>query len=150
MAHDERSLLMLSRSESVDLLSQAGVGRVVYTEGAMPAVVPVTFAVHAGEIVMRTSAQTHLAAAAVRGDVLAFEVDDFDPVARTGSSVVIVGIPGIVVDPEALARIHLVLDPWPPGHHDICIRLPLTVVTGRRIAGSSPERVAVTVRAGSG
>jgi len=89
-----------------------------------------------GDIVMRTSRDTHLAAAAVRGDVLAFEVDDFDLLARTGSSVVVVGQPVLVVDAEDLARIRLVLDPWPPGKHDICIRLPMTVVTGRRVASS--------------
>ena len=137
MPHEERSLLALSPSESVDLLSRAQVGRVVFTERALPAVVPVTFALHADGIVMRTSGYTSLAAAAARGGVLAFEIDHIDPASRTGWSVVVLGEPELVTNAEERARINLVLEPWVPGHHDVCIRLPLTVVTGRRIASSS-------------
>lgn len=137
MPHEQRSLLALSPSESVDLLSRAQVGRVVFTERALPAVVPVGFALHADGIVMHTSEDMSLAAAAARGDVLAFEVDDIDPASRTGWSVVVVGKPELVTNAEERAGINLVLEPWAPGHNDVCIRLPLTVVTGRRIASSS-------------
>ena len=137
MPYEERSLLALSPSACVDLLSRAQVGRVVFTERALPAVVPVAFALHADGIVVHTSGDTSLAAAAARGDVLAFEVDDIDPASRTGWSVVVLGEPELVTSAEERARINLVLEPWAPGHHDVCIRLPLTVVTGRRIASSS-------------
>jgi nitroimidazol reductase NimA-like FMN-containing flavoprotein (pyridoxamine 5'-phosphate oxidase superfamily) len=132
MATEDRSLMALSRHECVDLLRQAQVGRVVFTERAMPAVVPVSFAMHDDAVVMHTSSDSRLAAAAHRG-VLAFEADDIDPASRTGWSVVVVGEPRLVSDPQELARIRLLLQPWAPGHLDVCLRLPLSVVTGRRI-----------------
>ena len=145
MPNEDRSLLALSHSESVDLLSGAQVGRVVFSERALPAVVPVTFALHADGIVMHTSRDTSLAVAAERGDVLAFEVDDIDPASRTGWSVVVLGKPELVTNAKDRARINLVLESWVSGHHDVCIRLPLTVVTGRRIASSSSAPATSTV-----
>lgn len=129
--------MSLSHSESVDLLSHAEVGRVAFTERALPAIVPVTFALHDDTIVIRTSGRTSLGAAASRGGVLAFEVDDFDPATRSGSSVVVLGEPELVTDALERALIDLVLQPWAPGHHDVWIRLPLTVVTGRKITAES-------------
>lgn len=136
MLHEERSLEAMSHSESVELLSRSQVGRVVFTERAMPAVAPVTYVLHADSIVMHTSGDTRLAAAAARGGVLAFEVDDIDPTSRTGWSVVVLGEPRLVTSAEERARMHLVLEPWAPGQFDVCIRLPLTVVTGRRIVAA--------------
>lgn len=130
--HDERSLVALSRRECVALLGNAKIGRAVFTERALPAVLPVTFVVHDNAIVMATSAGTRLAAAAHRG-LLAFEVDDINPDTRTGWSVVVTGLPDLVTDPLERAGIEAVLAPWAPGTHDVYIRLPLTVLTGRCI-----------------
>lgn len=128
-----RSLEGLSLTEAVALLATAAVGRVVFTAGALPAVVPVTFAVHAGAVVLRTSAGTRLAAAA-DGSVLSLQADDVDPEARTGWSVVVTGLAELVSDPRERAVIHGLAEPWAPGHHDVYVRIPLTVVTGRRVA----------------
>ena len=97
---------------------------------------PVTFAVHDDSIVMRTSAGTRLATAADHG-VLAFEVDDVDPVTRTGWSVVVTGLAEIVTDSLQRAVIHGMVEPFAPGHNDVCVRLPLAVVTGRRVAAGA-------------
>ena len=136
MPHQEHSLLALSQREALYLLSTTPVGRVVFTEQALPAVVPVTFAVHGAGLVMRTSGDTRLAKATARGGVLAFEIDEIDPETQTGWSVVVLGEPHLITDVEERARIDLVLAPWAPGCHDVCIRLPLTMVTGRRIVRS--------------
>ena len=104
----------------------------VFTVGALPAIVPVTFAVHGEAVVMCTAADTRLAIAA-NGGVLAFEADDVDPVTCTGWSVVVTGVAELVTDPTERAGIHAVVAPWAPGQHDVFIRLPFTVVTGRRI-----------------
>jgi nitroimidazol reductase NimA-like FMN-containing flavoprotein (pyridoxamine 5'-phosphate oxidase superfamily) len=133
---DERSMFALSRSESMALLTRSRVGRLVFTEHALPAVTPVPFAFLADEIVTHSSGDTGLAAAATRGRVLAFEVDDIDPAARTGWSVVVVGEPELVTSAEDRERIDHALAPWAPAQQDVCIRLPLTVVTGRRIAST--------------
>jgi uncharacterized protein len=134
MIYAERALTALSRRECVGLLAGQQIGRVVFTERALPAVVPVTFAVHDDAVVMCTAADTRLAAAATRG-VLAFQVDDIDPSTRSGWSVVVVGVAELVDDHAEQARLRLVLQPWVPGRNVVFIRLPLKVVTGRRIGG---------------
>jgi nitroimidazol reductase NimA-like FMN-containing flavoprotein (pyridoxamine 5'-phosphate oxidase superfamily) len=139
MFSEERSLEELSKSDAVALLSTIPVGRVVFTVGALPAIVPVAFAVHDDAIMMRTSSRSRLARAAP-GGVLAFEVDDVDPVTRTGWSVVVTGVASVVADPAERAVIDGVVEMFAPGHTDVCIRLPLTMVTGRRVtaAGRKP------------
>jgi uncharacterized protein len=135
MTYAERSLMALSRRECVALLGQEKIGRAVFTDRALPAVVPVTFAIQDDAVLMCTAADTRLAAAASRG-VLAFQADDIDPSTRGGWSVVVVGVAELVDDPAEQARIRLVLEPWVPGRNEVFIRLPLKVVTGRRILGS--------------
>jgi nitroimidazol reductase NimA-like FMN-containing flavoprotein (pyridoxamine 5'-phosphate oxidase superfamily) len=127
--------MALSRRECVALLSKGKIGRAVFTERALPAIVPVTFAIYDDAVVICTAADTRLAAAASRG-VLAFQVDDIDPSTRGGWSVVVVGVAELVDDPAEQACIRLVLEPWVPGRNEVFIRLPLKVVTGRRILGS--------------
>ena len=125
----------LSTRDAVALLASTGVGRVVFTVAALPAVVPITFVVHRDAVVMRTGAGTRLASAA-DGGVLAFESDDVDPVARTGWSVVVIGIAEVVSDPVQRAVIHRLVKPFAPGENDVAVRLPLSVVTGRRVTGA--------------
>jgi uncharacterized protein len=144
MMRTERALMALPRRECVALLSGKQVGRAVFTERAMPAVVPVTFAVYDDAIVMCTAADTRLASAASRG-VLAFQVDDIDQDTRSGWSVVVVGVAELVTDHVEQATIRSLLEPWAPGRNEVFIRLPLKVVTGRRIEATddSPGELAV-------
>jgi nitroimidazol reductase NimA-like FMN-containing flavoprotein (pyridoxamine 5'-phosphate oxidase superfamily) len=147
MFSEDRSLETLTKRDAVALLSTASVGRVVFTVGALPAIVPVSFAVHGDAIVMRTSLESRLARAAP-GGVLAFEVDDVDPATRTGWSVVVTGLASTVSDPAERAAIEAIVETFAPGQTDLCIRLPLTVVTGRRVAaarGAPPSGVAVVL-----
>jgi DNA-binding NarL/FixJ family response regulator len=83
-------LQVLSRQECLDLLDTAQIGRIVFTDRALPAVKPVNFCLYGEHIVIRTSAGSKLAAATQR-TVVAFEADDFDPDSRTGRSVTMVG-----------------------------------------------------------
>lgn len=137
MPPSQRSLEALSGQEAVELLSKALIGRVVFSVGALPAVVPVTFAVLDHAVVLRTAADTRLATAA-DGAVLAFEVDDVDPVTRTGWSVVVTGVAEVVTDALRCALIRAVVEPFAPGDHQVYIRLPLSVVTGRRVTADAP------------
>ncbi|HEX4699229.1 MAG TPA: pyridoxamine 5'-phosphate oxidase family protein [Actinomycetes bacterium] len=136
MSDDVLSLELLSRSECVRLLTGAQVGRVVLTAGALPAVVPVTFAVLDDAVVMCTASDTRLAAAA-DGGMLAFEIDEVDLPSRTGWSVVVTGVAELVMDSLTRSRIRGMVVPWAPGHLDVFIRLPLTVITGRRIVAEA-------------
>jgi hypothetical protein len=73
-------------------------------------------------------------AQAVRGAVVAFEVDHLDPASRTGWSVLVLGVAELVTDQEVLARARVLgPHPWASGRKEYLIRIPLGVVSGRRI-----------------
>ncbi len=127
----------LDRSECMRLLAGREVGRVVYTEAALPAVTVVTYGVLGSSIVFRTSAESRLART-VPESVVAFEVDDLDPVSRTGWSVVATGPACLVEEPSTLARLDaLLLVPWATGDRRTYIRISPGLVTGRRIMAAA-------------
>jgi nitroimidazol reductase NimA-like FMN-containing flavoprotein (pyridoxamine 5'-phosphate oxidase superfamily) len=142
MLQDARALEVLSRAECLTLLHGAQVGRAVFTVGALPAIVPVTFTVHDDAILMCTAADTRLAGAG-NGQVLAFEVDELDPVTRTGWSVVVTGLAELVTNPAERSLVDAVVAPWVPGRRDVLIRVPFTVVAGRRIVAASSADAAI-------
>src|SRR5437868_8294177 len=90
MTLDSAGLQVLSPEECLLLLGSARIGRIVYTDRALPAVLPVAFCLDGTDIVIRTAAGSTLAAA-TRNAVVAFEADDFDPDMRSGWSVTAVG-----------------------------------------------------------
>jgi nitroimidazol reductase NimA-like FMN-containing flavoprotein (pyridoxamine 5'-phosphate oxidase superfamily) len=127
----------LTPDECLDLLGSASVGRVGVTIDALPAVLPVNFAVSDGAVVFRTVPGTKLDAA-TRGAVVAFEVDAYgtsqDP---RGWSVLVRGVAHEVTDPAELAAARaLPLESWAfDGRADRFVRIEPTVVTGRRVVG---------------
>lgn len=124
---------VLTRDESLALLPTVPVGRLVFTERALPAVVPVKFLVDRGRIVLRTGAARSLAAA-VRESVVAFEVDRIDPGAHQGWSVVVTGRAAEVRDARELDRLRgLPLLPWVGGQLDQVIVIAIELVDGRRM-----------------
>jgi len=129
---DGRSFEVIDREECVRLLSGAVVGRMVFTDGALPAVVPVTFAVDGDAVVCRTTAGSRLARAA-DGAVLALEADHLDVARRAGWSVVVTGLAEVVTAEDEVRRVGELVQPWAPGDHDVVIRLRTTVLTGRRV-----------------
>lgn len=115
------------------LLSAVPVGRVVATAGALPLVVPVTFALDGHAVVFRTASGGTLAAA-TNHVVVAFEADVVDPEQRTGWSVVVTGVAMPVTDVSELVRLEqLGLVPWAPGQRDQYVRITPGLVTGRRL-----------------
>ncbi|MFI7464862.1 pyridoxamine 5'-phosphate oxidase family protein [Nonomuraea sp. NPDC049646] len=135
MQLDSSGLQVLSREECLRLLSSTPIGRIVYTDRALPAVQPVNFCLDGERVVIRTSIGSKLAAA-TRHAVVAFEADEFDPAMRTGWSVTAVGHARAVTDPAETARLAaLPLSPWAPGSRDHYIVVDAEQVSGRRIAG---------------
>lgn len=135
MLQTPESAHVLTRDESLALLPTVPVGRLVFTERVLPAVVPVNFLVDHGRIVLRTGATSSLSAA-VRGSVVAFEVDQIDSEARQGWSVVVTGRASEVQNPLELHRLSgLPLLPWVGGQLDHFIVIPIELVNGRRIGG---------------
>lgn len=130
---DANGLEILDRRECLALLGSVPLGRVVFTERALPAVQPVDFALDRDCVVIRMAPGSRLATA-MRGTVVAFEADDFDGDSRTGWSVTVVGQASAVRDPAEVNRLsRLPLRPWAPGRRDQFIRIPSQHVTGRRM-----------------
>lgn len=131
----DRRLVPLDRRACVDLLRTAQIGRLVFTNRALPEVFPVNFRVFEGGIVVRVGNGSHAAAGAI-DTVVAFEADQIDTATRTGWSVTVVGHTSEVLDPAERARIvALPLVAWAGGDRDRFIRIPLDRVTGRRLVG---------------
>ncbi len=139
----ERRLDELSPAECRQHLRTARVGRLVFTEGALPAVHPVNFLIDGDDVVIRTGPGAKLAAAA-RGDVLAFEVDEIDRESRSGWSVLVVGHASLVVDiDENVALAEPVYRPWVNGRREHLIRIAGERITGRRLSFPSDVRADV-------
>ena len=135
MLRTEPQTVELTRQECLALLRTVPVGRLVFTDRALPAVVPVNFVLDHSGIVVRTGAGSTLAAA-VRGAVVAFEVDDFDATARNGWCVTITGQARQVTDPLELERLRaLELAPYAGGDRNNFVVVPVELVSGRRVGG---------------
>jgi uncharacterized protein len=131
MDSDGPALEQLSRDECLKLMASVPVGRVIYTRRALPAVELVNFALHEGDIVLRTDRSGKLAAAA-RGAVVAFEADCLDFAGRVGWSVTAIGPSREVTDPEEIARLRTIgLSSWAPGMREHFIRISPGIVSGR-------------------
>ncbi len=137
-AQTQRLLAVLDEAECRRLLATASVGRVAFTEGAMPAIQPASFAVSGNDVLIPTGLGSKMAAGS-RGAILAFEVDDYDLAERTGWNVTVVGPSRLISDPSDVTALnaHGVL-PWVPATTHCYIALRMAVVRGRRI--SSPRR----------
>jgi len=129
----DEGLELLEEDDCLDLLSHPKVGRIGVTVGALPAIFPVNFAMSEGAVVFRTGEGTKLAAATDQA-VVAFEVDDWDPMEHTGWSVLALGRASVVEDPDEVAKLRrLPLAPWAGGSREHFVRMPIEFVSGRRI-----------------
>src|SRR5215467_7499493 len=90
---DGRRLQSITRSESLRLLGDVSMGRVVFTHRALPAVRPVSHIVEGEQIIIRVDRESALARAisANARDVVAFEADEIDPADHLGWSVIVIG-----------------------------------------------------------
>lgn len=132
--HD--GFLELDRQECLRLMASTPVGRIVHTRQALPAVLPVTFCLGDGGVVLlRTAAASELVRA-VDGVVVAFETDEVDAAARSGWSVVVTGRADVVTDPVEHARLCRVGPrSWAPSPDEVFVRIEPELVTGRQLVG---------------
>lgn len=135
---DSNGLEVLSSDECLVLAGTVSIGRIVFTDRALPAVQPVNFVLDNGCVIIRTTEGTKLAAA-TRHAIVAFEVDDFDSNAQAGWSVTLVGRAEPVRDPAESDRLAgLPLRSWASGARVRFIRIIPELVNGRRLRGSMP------------
>ena len=132
-------LVELDEAERLRLLAGHEIGRVVFTDAALPAAQPVTYLLDDEEIVFRTGGGGKLAAA-TRNAVVAFQVDRIDTVTRSGWTVLGVGQAYEVVVPDRLAELAERLPtPWAPNRTAHTIAIPLQRLSGRRLMVLPPS-----------
>jgi uncharacterized protein len=132
-AEGQRLLAVLDEAECRRLLATASIGRVAFTEGAMPAIQPASFAVSGNDVLIPTGLGSKMAAGS-RGAVLAFEVDDYDLTERTGWNVTVIGPSRLISDSRHVTALNaLGVLPWAPATTHCYIALHMAVVRGRRI-----------------
>lgn len=133
----DAELEALTPEECMSLAATMPIGRIVFTDRALPAVQPVNFLIDDGSVIIRTAQGSKLAAA-TRNAIVAFEIDEFDQLSHAGWSVTMVGRAQSVRDPAESARLaELPLYTWAPGPRDRFIRIRPEHITGRRVNASA-------------
>jgi nitroimidazol reductase NimA-like FMN-containing flavoprotein (pyridoxamine 5'-phosphate oxidase superfamily) len=119
----------LTRGDCLRLIGAGGLGRVVFTDAAMPAVQPVAFVLDGDEAVFRVPRGGPLDAA-TRGTVVGFQVDDIDPGTQAGWSVLAVGRAYEVTD---RGRLTVFAAGWGGDGTAHTVAVPLERLSGQRI-----------------
>lgn len=139
MEIDRNGLEVLGRDECLRLIGSATLGRLAITSRALPLVLPVNFRLVGERVVFRTGLGTKLDAA-TSGNVVAFEVDDMDPLWHTGWSVLVTGVAHEVTDHAERAELEALGIPrWAPAAADRIVAVDTDVITGRRIGTSASK-----------
>ncbi|MGX7761629.1 pyridoxamine 5'-phosphate oxidase family protein [Streptomyces angustmyceticus] len=133
-----RRRIELDRAESLRLLGTVSLGRIVFTQNALPAIRPVNHLLHHGEVIIRTHEGAALAGltghAGDDGVVVAYEADAIDPATHCGWSVVVTGYCHLVTDPDDLAHYRALLHPWAEHRMSYALRIRPDLVTGLRLS----------------
>ncbi|WP_228982057.1 pyridoxamine 5'-phosphate oxidase family protein [Streptomyces sp. DH12] len=133
-----RRVAPLDRAEALRLLGTVSLGRIVFTQRALPAVRPVNHLMDGDDVIVRLHDGATLASLVAPADapgiVVAYEADAIDPETHVGWSVVVTGYARRVTDAADLARLAARLRPW--AHHpavNAALRIRPDLVTGLRL-----------------
>ena len=118
----------LERNESLALLATGQVGRLAFTRRALPDIVPVNFVLRGEDLLIRLDPSSFVAQA-VRGAVVAFEVDDLDLAGKGSWSVTVVG--SSAVDETGAEE-------WEGGNPALLMRIGTEFISGRRLGPQPP------------
>ncbi|MFI0539351.1 pyridoxamine 5'-phosphate oxidase family protein [Streptomyces sp. WSLK1-3] len=137
---EPRRSIGIDSAEALRLLGSVSVGRIVFTQHALPTIRPVNHVLADGDIVIRTHAGAALTSrtrqAPQQGVVVAYEADAIDPDTHLGWSVVVTGYAQLVTDPDELARYQALLRPWVDRTMDYAVRIHPDLVTGIRLTAA--------------
>lgn len=141
MSTGQRRLTELTREQALRLLGSVPLGRIAFTQHALPAIRLVNHLLDRGDIIIRSHSGTAIvsAAAAAQGAVVAYEADAVDPNDHHGWSVIVTGTAHLVTDPGQVAHYQQALTPWVTGDMDQVIRVRPGIVTGYRLDGEGPR-----------
>ena len=134
----DRVMEELDANECLRLIGPGGIGRIAYVGRFGPAVLPVNFRLRGGAIVFRTAEhgpldedlRTGIADADYK---VAFEIDDIDPAAERGWSVLVQGPAHHVQGAELDVARSAGIESWAPGDRELFVRIVPTRITGRRV-----------------
>ncbi|MFE9255207.1 pyridoxamine 5'-phosphate oxidase family protein [Streptomyces sp. NPDC006879] len=124
----------LGRGEALRLLATVSLGRIVFTQHALPAVRPVSHLVDGEDIVVRLQDGGALASLTATPDapsiVVAYEADTIDPETHLGWSVVVTGYVSVVAEEEGRDPYATLLLPWVRHAATRALRIRPDLVTG--------------------
>jgi nitroimidazol reductase NimA-like FMN-containing flavoprotein (pyridoxamine 5'-phosphate oxidase superfamily) len=92
----------LGLDECLDVLSRHRLGRLAFTDRALPSISPMTYALVGSHVLLRIDPQDDLSH--VDGQVVAFSVDELQPRATTGKTVVVTGTARLLRVPAELLQ----------------------------------------------
>lgn len=144
MSRNLHRILDISAQRCRELLAshRPRLGRVAFAEDGdpdWPSVLPINYAYHEQAVYFRTFEGSKLFAA-LRGQRVAFEVDNVDEHWQEGWSVVALGRLDLVDDVEEEQAVDAVLWSWAAGQTERLVRLDVEQLSGREIIGRPPER----------
>ncbi|MDQ1506823.1 MAG: hypothetical protein QOD57_4550 [Actinomycetota bacterium] len=144
MEVDRNGLEILDRGECLRLLGSVSLGRVGFTSGALPSVLPVTFHLDGEHISVFIRRGSKLFAA-LQNAVVAFEADDFDPICCSGWSVAVTGVASEANEANGASHGSAGLEAgsrepaahWAPVGEEARLAISTEFVSGRRITAGS-------------
>jgi nitroimidazol reductase NimA-like FMN-containing flavoprotein (pyridoxamine 5'-phosphate oxidase superfamily) len=122
----------LGRAQCLELLGNARIARVVLSIKCLPVALPVNVSLLDEDVIFSTDSGSKLTAA-VEGQVVSVEADDIDLMYRTGWSVLVTGRAQLVTAPTEIEWASSRLQAWAPGPHPFLVRVPSTLISGRRL-----------------
>lgn len=130
-----RHALSLTRDEAMRRIASVGLGRVIFSERALPAVRLVSHIVDEGHIVFGSAPGAGIVTDAdAYGTVVAYEADQIDPRTRLGWSVTVTGVARLVDDPQQLMRYRKLLTACQAAEADQAIRIDPEFIDGFELA----------------
>lgn len=132
MRRPERAAAVMDRDLCERRLRAGYTGRVGFVDDGRPQVLPVNYVYADGKVVFRTGPGAKLDAA-LRQELVAFEVDGIDDDAHAGWSVHVVGRARVLESPDELEWARgLSLRPWAyNGDRPFWVSIDPTEITGR-------------------
>ena len=127
----------LSEADCLRLLATVPFGRVVYTEHALPAVLPVAFEVAADGGLVLVLRRGPAVCRALDDNVAAFQADHTDTATRTGWNVLVHGRAHVVNDPALHAQLlRSGPRPWLGEAEPMFVTMTAELISGRRLVPS--------------
>ncbi|MDZ7676074.1 MAG: pyridoxamine 5'-phosphate oxidase family protein [Acidimicrobiales bacterium] len=137
--YDAQGLVRMDEEACWEFLEHHHLGRIAFVRHHRPLVYPVNYVIDDESVVFRTSPGSKLGAA-LRGSLVAFEVDEADELFESGTSVLVHGRVLEVTEPVERDRLaDRLVRTWAPGERDHVIRVQTHWLTGRSIPLSGED-----------